>query len=196
LTAVNIMQEQLAKDIYVWHYGIGASSLTDTAVENIWYPDEGDLFFDSHTRILQSALPLITNPIKKIIFHWGQGESDAALSRTQVQYTNDFYYYLSEKMDFMESRGIDFSELQFHIVIARLAIDFETSVMPTRDAIIAAQNAFSIANFVSAYPAHANKITSLTVYSNDGMYRTDDYHMGAEGYILEGYRMGAFMAKL
>lgn len=184
--------------LYIWHFCISARGLT---VEHTigWHPDLTSECFDkSHTSIGSQGIALITEPIRKIVWHWSQGETDAAnaYARTQAEYTTDFYYYLSEKLTFLEGQGIDFGDVKFHAIIAMIYSDLPSADYATTADIRAAQAAFSVAAFEAAYPSHAGKVTSFIVYDNDRLLHDDNVHIGFDGYMIEGYRLGMYISRI
>lgn len=183
---------------YVWHYCISARALTSEHTIG-WHPDLTAQCFDkSHLSIAAQGIPLITEPIDKIVWHWSQGESDATntYARTTAEYTADFYYYLSEKLTFLEGQGIDFDDTEFHAIIAEIYFNLPDADYATTDDVRAAQESLSIAGFESAYPSHAGKVRSLILYSNDRLLHDDDVHMNPDSYMIEGYRLGMYISKI
>ncbi len=190
-----IVQRQNLKP-YLWFYGIGGKALTILDVDG-WYPDlPAKLFVNSHSYIGIEGIPLITETLKKIVFHWGQGEADAGLSRTTAQYRADFFYYLTKKIDFLEAQGINLTNTKLHAVVPKIWSGLNAGTYITRDQIRTAQDQFTVANFESDYPAYTGKVTSFTVYNNDKLIHTDGVHIDATGYLIEGYRLGMYISRL
>jgi hypothetical protein len=193
------LQRKLGIDIYLWQYGISGTALFQNGAGSDWYPDSSvELYYDSHTRLATPGIPLVQSAktIKKIIFHWGQGEADAASSRTQAQYTADFYYYLKKKIDFLEGLGINFATIPLHVIIQKIWSGLATGGHPTKDDIRAAQASFSKTNFNTAYAGYGDKVASFTIYDNDRSIHTDGVHMDYHAYDIEGYRLAFYMARL
>lgn len=195
--AYEIVQRQNSH-LYIWHYCISGTGLT---IEHTvgWHPDLASECFDqSHFSVGSQGVPLITEPIRKIVWHWSQGETDAAnaFARTEAEYTADFYYYLSEKLDRLESYGIDFGATRFHAIIAMIYSHLPVADYATTDEIRAAQAAFSVAAFETEYPAHAGKVTSFVIYDNDKLLHDDEVHIGFDGCMIEGYRLGMYISKI
>jgi len=175
-------------NLYISAYGKSGTSMAD------WSPTTNTLIYDSHERILKPGIDLVTEPIKKIWWDWGQGEADAN-GRTQEEYTADFYTLLAYKIDAYESKGIDLTIINFYVTVPKIYINLG-GVRATKDDIIAAQSNFSVINFENTYPMYAGKVNSITVYDNDDIFHSDNIHMNAQGYEIEGYRVSNFIKGL
>lgn len=184
--------------LYIWHFCISARALTSEHTIG-WHPDLAAQCFDkSHLSIAAQGIPLISEPITKIVWHWSQGESDATntYARTTSEYRADFYYYLSEKLTFLEGQGIDFDVTEFHAIIAEIYFNLPDADYATTDDIRAAQESLSVAGFEAAYPSHAGKVRSLILYNNDRLLHDDDVHMNPDSYMIEGYRLGMYISRI
>lgn len=180
---------------YVWHYGISGTGLGQSVDPDGWHPDlTQKLFFDFTTRLGTPGFAAITEEVTEVYFNWSQGEADANAGRTQAQYTTDFYYFLSKFIDALESYGLDLTQVRFVVIITKIWSGLDTGVYPTRDDIRAAEAAFSIANYEADYPADAGKIAAILHYDNDKGVHTDGTHMVSTASLLEGYRVGHYIA--
>jgi hypothetical protein len=178
---------------YIWAYNKSGTSLQAKAGKDWNATSTNEYLYETNEYLGTPILAAISEPIKKLIWHWNQGEGDT--SRTTQEYTDDFYALLNAKMNFYESKGINFSTTDFHVIITQIWTGLETAYSGAIN-IINAQQAFSKANFEAAYPAHANKIKTFVVYDNEKAYHFDDVHVGAEGLHTEGYRLANYISKL
>lgn len=184
---------------YIWEYGRSATFLKETVGTKDWNVDSvNELEWESRTYVGAKGLPLVAEPIKKIVWHWNQGEGDASENRTEAEYTTDWYKLLKSRIDFYEAEGLDLSVSKLHIMIHKIysgnLIGGASEV--GRNAVRAAQENFSIANFEAAYPAYAGKITSMITYNTDDLVRTDEVHLISQGYHLEGHKVANYISRL
>lgn len=187
------LKERQNLKLYIWHYCISGQGLHSGDTDG-FHPDlVGEEFRNSHTLIGAGCLPLVSETIKKIVFHWSQGETDASDGRTTVQYRADFFYYLTKKIDFLEGQGINLTTTKFHVIVPKI---YRTAPYVNTNDIRAAQDQFTIANFESDYPAYAGKITSMVVYDVDKLIHGDLVHTDVTGVMIEGYRVGMYAARL
>lgn len=180
---------------YIWHYDRGGSGLAASFTDD-WYPDLTNKLFDrSNLTVGAEGMALVSEPIKKFVWQWSQGEGDANALRTEAEYFDDFMYMLHEKIEFLESEGMNFSATQFHVIVRKLyfAAPYGAGTTSIRDA----QDTFTIANYEAEYPADAGKIQTMVVYDTDRLiYEGDEVHMSDNAYHIEGYRLGLYISKL
>lgn len=188
------MSQYMNSKHYVWLYGKGGTGLAPTVDPNGWYPDLSQkLFFDFTERLGRPGFAAITETVTEINLLWGHGEADAN-GQTTLQYTTNVYYWVSKFIDQLESYGLNLSTVRLRILTPQIWDQLDTGIYATRDDIIAAQVAFSVANYEAAYPADAGKVKEWGHYNNNKAIHTDGTHMIATGTLLEGYRVGLYLA--
>lgn len=178
---------------YIWAYGKSGTRLYADNGKDWNATSTNEFLYETNEYLGSNIIPTITEPIKKLVWHWNQGEGDGG--RTTQQYTDDFYALLDAKINFYESKGINLGSTDFHVIITQIWEGLEANYVGSVN-IVNAQRAFSKSNFELAYPTHVGKIKTFVVYNNDKSYHIDGVHVGSEGLHVEGYRLANYISKL